>query len=66
MKWIPMNEALPDEYQFVLVSFYENEDYKAVNIAYRIGEQWYLRLGETPIVLPLNAWMPLPEPYKGE
>lgn len=55
MKWIPMSKALPDKYQYVLVSFYENENYKAVNIAYRVGEQWYLRLGEAPITLSLNA-----------
>lgn len=66
MEWIPLNKELPEEYKFVLVSFYENETYNAVNIAFRIENHWYLRLDKVPITLPLNAWMPLPEPYKGE
>lgn len=66
MEWIPLNKELPEEYKSVLVSFYKSETYNAVNIAFRIGNDWYLRLDKIPITLPLNAWMPLPEPYKGE
>ena len=66
MEWIPLNKKLPEEYKFVLVSFYESETYNAVNITFRIGNDWYLRLDKVLITLPLNAWMPLPEPYKGE
>ena len=66
MKWIPVNKGYPEDYQNVLVSFYESETFKAVNVAMRIDGNWYLRLCEPPITLPINAWMPLPEPYKGE
>lgn len=66
MNWIPITEGYPEDYQSVLVSFYENEYFYAINVAIYINGEWYLRLCEAPISLPINAWMPLPEPYKGE
>lgn len=66
MKWIPVNEKLPDEYRLVLISFYDSQDYNGVNVGFLNHGYWYLRLGEDPLKIFINAWMPLPEPYKGE
>lgn len=70
MKWIPCNERVPEDESYILVSFenstmpdiarYEENDedgtfYPGDN------EKSYSSYG-----LFVNAWMPLPEPYKGE
>ena len=63
-KWIPCSERLPKVYQIVFVTV----ETQIGNICYvskrseRDGEDfWYALSGRKPI-----AWMPLPEPYKGE
>ena len=67
MKWIPIENFLPEEYEQVVISVYDKQlNLGGVNVAFYIDGKWYLRLGEEPIKLPVNAWMPLPEYYKGE
>lgn len=66
-RWIPVEERLPDENKYVLMSFYGLEE-PAIGM-YEENE-WYLGYaygGETCISIGLlvSAWMPLPEPYKG-
>jgi len=61
--WIPMSEQLPEGYRLALVSVNENKYLRGVNTAMLIDGKWYLRLGEEPLKLRLNAWMPLPEPW---
>lgn len=69
-KWIPCSERLPEDESYILVSFknstmpdiarYEENDEGG---AFYPGddEKSYSSYG-----LFVNAWMPLPEPYKGE
>ena len=67
---IPISERLPEEEEYILLSFanctgldigrYEND---GENDKFYPGddEETYAHYG-----LIVNAWMPLPEPYKGE
>ena len=70
MKWIPISERLPKYEDYILVSFknstlpdiarYEEDEEGG---AFYPGdeEESYSSYG-----LFVNAWMPLPKPYKGE
>lgn len=59
-KWIPCSDKLPDYDESVLVT----DDYCGVFIA------WYSAIhgwcSDTYVCCYVVAWMPLPEPYKGE
>lgn len=69
-RWIPVTEKLPKPKTYVLVSFSnfslpiigrydENEE----------GGAWFAGDEDEPLVsqdMFVNAWMPLPKPYKGE
>ena len=67
-RWIPISERLPEEEEYILLSFanytgldigrYEND---GENDKFYPGddEETYASYG-----LIVNAWMPLPEPYK--
>lgn len=69
-QWIPISERLPEEEEYILLSFanytgldigrYEND---GENDKFYPGddEETYAHYG-----LVVNAWMPLPEPYKEE
>ena len=71
VRWIPVTERLPDPESYILVSF---ENFSLPNIAtYRVdedgsgafypGDEDYTYLSMKFFV---NAWMPLPEPYRAE
>lgn len=69
-RWIPISERLPEEEEYILLSFanytgldigrYEND---GENDKFYPGdeEETYASYG-----LVVNAWMPLPEPYREE
>lgn len=69
-QWIPISERLPEEEEYILLSFanytgldigrYEND---GENDKFYPGddEETYAHYG-----LVVNAWMPLPEPYREE
>lgn len=69
-KWVPCSEKLPEDESYILVSFenftmpdiarYE-EDSEGGAFYPGDDEKSYSSYG-----LFVNAWMPLPEPYKGE
>lgn len=64
-RWIPVSERLPKEYDLVLVT----EKYGLVDTARFVHndftemDEWIVADDETIDVI---AWMPLPQPYKGE
>lgn len=71
VQWIPVTERLPDPESYILVSF---ENFSLPDIAtYRVdedgsgafypGDEDYTYLSAGVFV---NAWMPLPEPYREE
>ena len=62
-QWIPCSERLPESNQCVLVSIKGevDVDWIAVNST---GYGWWYRCMKD--VMSVEAWMPLPEPYKGE
>lgn len=59
-RWIPVTERLPEEGQFVIVSYpYDASDYSRK----RVMTAWYHKeYGFTCGIA--DAWMPLPEPYR--
>lgn len=59
-KWIPVTESLPKSNQIVLVT--EDGEVKlcTYELWYGYGYGFYGSRGK------VTAWMPLPEPYKGE
>lgn len=70
MDWIPISERLPDPDEYILLSFenftmaaigrYEKQEDGSGNFYEGDEERTLLSFG-----LYVNAWMPLPEPYKG-
>lgn len=71
VQWIPMAKELPESADYVLMSF-ENFSLPAIG-RYEVNDEgdgaWYLQGcddGDTccSAGLFVNAWMPLPEPYK--
>ena len=67
-RWIPVTERLPEEDGVYIVTYkipHEGKDIESfgVGVKHFIGrlKMWSMNDLSTPI-----AWMPLPEPYKGE
>ena len=61
LRWIPVSEMLPKEYEIVLtwVRYKKMEDFA---IGWRSDKGWY-SVGHSGKAECL-AWMPLPEPYE--
>ena len=67
-QWIPISERLPEEEEYILLSF---ENYTGLDIGRyeKDGENDKFYPGDDEETyahygLVVNAWMPLPEPYK--
>ena len=69
-QWIPCSERLPEDEQVVLVQDTEGSmwiwKYFSENLKYRSPYQWEDENGEWQVIDEVVAWMPLPEPWKGE
>ena len=69
-KWIPASERLPEDESYILVSF-ENSTMPDIARYEENNEGGTFYPGDDEVSysnygLFVNAWMPLPEPYKGE
>ena len=56
-KWIPVTERLP-EYGTQVLAIHKDGDYEVNHVIDEEDGEWFLN--------GVIAWMPLPEPYKGE
>lgn len=61
-RWIPVREGLPEEYGVYLVTIGDSTDFCIWN---KKEWGWESRKGWEPNI-EITAWMPLPEPWKGE
>ena len=61
MKWIPCNEKMPEDNTDVIVCFYSGTVTEMRYWGNGIFQGIYEHTAKTIV-----AWMPLPEPYKGE
>ena len=57
-QWIPVSERLPKFREKVVTYHSDDDDYEINHIIDEEDGEWYLH--------GVTAWMPLPEPYKGE
>ena len=61
-KWVPVSERLPKQQQTVLI-----QDFGEITIGYLNAEnRWRDLTNLADYLKGVVAWMPLPEPYKGE
>jgi hypothetical protein len=69
-QWIPVSERLPEDSGEYFVSIIDkdyDENYEDVGIAQFAHKKDYgIKESEWQIDETVIAWMPLPEPYKGE
>ena len=61
--WIPVSERLPEEGVDVLACFYTGERNYKMMVSRRSDYNYWNGVGRTSDMV---AWMPLPEPWKGE
>lgn len=68
-RWIPCSERLPEDGKNCLItyiSFLDGVTKCCDGCAYVIENGWFWCLDDSEVKVDVIAWMPLPEPYKGE
>lgn len=63
MRWIPCSERLPEEHEVVLTQAQFKDDVKMA-VSSRVDFNYWTGWGTRDI--NVVAWMPLPEPWKGD
>lgn len=71
LKWVSVNERLPENFQRVLVTVVNYNKNKVVRVAEYYGRQRIFQIKENHDQWEVGdkgllAWTPLPEPYKAE
>lgn len=64
--WIPIEERLPEPYQQVLVSMYNNITYVTIGHYNGYEKKWEAKDWICGWGVDVKAWRPLPEPYRPE
>ena len=59
--WIPVTDRVPDNEQYVLCTTLTKKGLRNLVIGYYADGRWCCGMNSNVI-----AWMPLPEPWKGE
>ena len=65
-KWIPVTEALPEKYQRVLVTIKRIDGEMRVRSGDYHDDYFWIDNGDFWKCNEVLAWMPLPEPWRGE
>lgn len=60
-QWIPCEERLPEYGKEVIICLQDG----GISVGWSTGYSWYADYSDTE-VFNVVAWMPLPEPWKGE
>ena len=63
IEWIPCSERLPEPNEVVLISVNGNVDADWIAVDNTGYGCWYRTM---KYAIDIDAWMPLPEPWKGE
>ena len=69
--WIPVTKGLPDVKYYgsrdVIVTCEGTKGYTWTQAAWFNGEMWFCAKTKEPLYgVNVTAWMPMPEPYKGD
>lgn len=65
-QWVSVTERLPEENTDVLVTYVNGEETRIIPVNYGQGT-WFDCIFNVKLdSLKITAWMPLPEPWKGE
>lgn len=65
-EWIPVSEALPEKHQRVLVTIRRSDGEYRVRSGNYSDEYFWIDNGDHWKCNEALAWMPLPEPYRGD
>ena len=65
-KWIPMTERLPEKHQRVLVTIKRTGGEMRVRSGNYFDDYFWIDNGDCWKCNEVLAWMPLPEPWRGE
>ena len=65
-KWIPVSERLPEDGTDIFVTYVDEEETRIIPVNYGRGTWFDCIFDRALDSLKVTAWMPLPEPWKGE